>query len=42
MLYMYCYTTDRDYGEDMEPANNFNLATLFMYAPVPSQEPAIQ
>ena len=29
-------------GEGWDPANMFNPATLFMYVPVPSQEPVIQ
>ena len=29
-------------GEGWDPANMFNPATLFIYVPVPSQEPVIQ
>ena len=36
------YTTVPGQGEGWDPANMFNPATLFMYVPVPSQEPVIQ
>ena len=37
----YWYTTVPGEGEGWDPANMFNPATLFMYVPVPSQEPII-
>ena len=41
-IYMlYCNTTVPGYGEGWDP-NMFNPATLFMYVPVPSQEPVIR
>ena len=39
---LYCYTTVPGYGEGWDPFNMFNRATLFMYVPVPRQEPVIQ
>ena len=41
-LMLYCYTTVPGKGEGWDPANVFQPATLFMYVPVPSQEPVIQ